>query len=87
MALPDGLRAHFVAQLSDEAAAKLGKALRTPTVLHDVVDDVPPLVDAVLAGRVPGFGPAALRYTLDHTLWRQRAERIVAKWGDRARKA
>jgi hypothetical protein len=23
---------------------------------------------------------------LDHTLWRQRAERIVAKWGDRARK-
>ena len=77
VALPDGLRAHFVAQLSDEAAAKLGKALRTPTVLHDVVDDLPPLVDAVLAGRVPGFGPAALRYTVDL------AGELSAHWGQR----
>jgi hypothetical protein len=65
VALPDGLRAHFAAQLSDEAAAKLGHRLRTPAVLHDVVDDLPPLLDDVLAGAVPGFGPAALRYTLD----------------------
>jgi hypothetical protein len=81
VALPDAMRAHFAAQLTDDAAAKLGKRVRPPALLHDVVDYLPPVFDAVLAGRVPGFGPAALRYTLDL------AGELAAHWELRLRSA
>ncbi|MFO0607858.1 MAG: hypothetical protein U0324_32140 [Polyangiales bacterium] len=74
VALPDALRAHFVAQITDAAAEKLGRKVRPQTILHDLADDLPRLVDAVLAGRVAGFGPAALRYTLDL------AGELAARW-------
>jgi len=51
--------------MTDAAATKRGRTVRADALLADVVDDVPGLVDAVLAGRVPGFTAPALRYTVE----------------------
>lgn len=63
--LSDALRSQMQSLLSDEDADRQGQRVTTPNLLLDVLDDVPPVVDAVLAGRVTGFGPAALRYTCE----------------------
>jgi len=63
--LDDATRAHFRAQVTDAAAMKRGRTIGPDDLLHDIVAGVPGLVDAVLAGRVAGFSPASLRYTVE----------------------
>ena len=65
ISLDEATRAHFLAQMTDAAATKRGRTVRADALLADVVDDVPGLVDAVLAGRVPGFTAPALRFTVE----------------------
>lgn len=83
--LDDATRAYFRAQLTDDVAAKRGRAIGPDDLLHDVVADLPGVVEAVLAGRVPGFTAASLRYTVelavalaDHRAARARFDRSRA---------
>lgn len=60
------VRATFDARMSAPDAVAAGRRLTTVDVLADVVDGLSPaVVRAVMANTIPGFGPLALRYTLD----------------------
>jgi len=65
VSLDDATRAHLRAQMTDAAALKRGRTIGPDDLLYDIVRDVPGLVDAILAGRVAGFSPAALRFTVE----------------------
>ncbi len=60
-----GLRARIEAQMSDADAATWGQRVATVDLLNDVLDGVPGVIDAALAGGLTGFGPCAMRYMLD----------------------
>lgn len=72
--LTEELRAQLRSLMSDEEADRQGMRVTTGDLLLDVVDDVPAVVEAVVAGEVAGFGPGALRYTCEL------AVELVGRW-------
>ena len=63
--VPEAMRPFFVAQITVEAAAREGRTLSTGDVLDDAAEALPPVIGAVMAGQVRGFGPVEMRYTID----------------------
>lgn len=66
VAITPAVRATFEAQMSASDATNAGRRFTTLDVLSDVCDGLSPaIVRAVVERHIPGFGPLALRYTLD----------------------
>ncbi len=61
----EALAAMFRGQLTDARAQELGSRAGADVVLGDATTDLPLIADAVIAGEVPGFGPAELCFTVD----------------------
>lgn len=59
------LVALYRGQISDAQAAKVGERASADVVLADAASDLPLAADAVIAGKVPGFGPSELCFTVD----------------------
>ncbi len=58
-------RAFYEAQVSDEAARRLGMRYSAATVVGEWLTVTATLIRSVLAGRVAGYGPLRLRYAAE----------------------
>lgn len=64
--LEPAMRAPFDAQMRADDAAAAGRRVTSADVLDDVVEGLSPaVVRAIVARSITGFGPLALRYTID----------------------
>lgn len=80
------LRARFEAQIDKASAIAVGVRIASDVVLYDAMTDLPLVLGAVLAGKVPGFGPKEAHYALSialalETAWRSFHDRQVQRAG------
>lgn len=88
----DALRARFDSQVSKADAIAVGTRIASDVVLYDAMTDVPLVLNAVVAGKVRGFGPREAHYTLSlalalDTAWRAFHDRQVQRAGVSSAKA
>lgn len=80
------LRTRFEAQIEKTAAITIGARIASDVVLYDAMTDLPLVLDAVIAGKILGFGPREAHYTVALALtlesaWRAFHDRQVQRAG------